>query len=430
MKHSMLRHAVLAASLAFFSFAAYGQNDPDAGIALDIDRVRQLAIRQQPMLDSLAASARSARESAVAARQLPDPQLFGGVRDLPIDGSDAGSFTRDSDTQLIAGLLQEFPRAEKRRLRSRQGELEADQLDASRSLTARTIERDASLAWLDAWQAEQESALVAESLREAEAQVAAVGIEVKVGKAPQSDLFAARVEVEMLRDRIAEKAQDGERARNALSRWIGEAAQRPLRPDLPEYPPLPPLDVVLARLRQQPQVGALDGLVTEARAATDLAKAAYLPDWRVELGYGNRARYSDMVMLQVGVDLPFFTRNRQDRELAAATARREAAEADADDGLRQLTAEARLDYQDLQRLEERIRRHDDAILPPAHARIEAALAAWRSSSGSLTQVLEARRAILDLHLSRLALQARAAQRRIRLDYLGAYQVPMQEHAHG
>ncbi|MGH8445776.1 MAG: TolC family protein, partial [Solimonas sp.] len=179
-----------------------------------------------------------------------------------------------------------------------------------------------------------------------------------------------------------------------------------------------------------PAIAALDGRIAEAQAGADLARAAYRPDWRVELGYGSRARYSDMVMLQVGMDLPLFTRNRQDRELAAATARREAAVADVDDGLRQLGAEARLDYQDLLRLEERIRHHDQWVLPPAQARIDAALAAWRSGSGSLAQVLEARRAILDLHLSRLALQAQATQRRIQLDYLGAFGVPAQEHAHG
>ncbi|MGH8444610.1 MAG: TolC family protein, partial [Solimonas sp.] len=247
MKDFHLRQALFAAGLAIFSLAAHGQDDADAGVALDLDQVRQLAIERQPMLDSLAASARSARESAVAARQLPDPQIFGGVRDLPIDGDDAGSFTRDSDTQVIAGLSQEFPGAGKRRLRGMQGEREAERLDASRSLAARSIARDAALAWLDVWQAEQEAVRVRESLRDAEAQVDAVGIAVKAGKAPQAELFAARVEAAMLRDRIIEKAQDSDRARNALSRWIGVAAQRPLCPDLPAYPALPSLDAVLAR---------------------------------------------------------------------------------------------------------------------------------------------------------------------------------------
>jgi outer membrane protein TolC len=422
------RRARCAVGIACFVVAALlgstasAQTDARDGPPLALDRVVELAADRQPMLRALDADALAARASAVADRQLPDPQLFGGVRGLPVDGDDAYSFTRDSDTQLIAGVMQEFPLASKRRLRGRRGEQEASRLEATRQLATRTIGRDAALAWLSVWMADRASELLAESLRDADAQAEAVAIAVKTDRAPQSALFAARVEVEMLRDRIAENDQTAARARNGLSRWIGDAARQPVAPELPAWP-LPPLSAVLANLSRHPRLAALDLRAAEAQTGADLAKADDRPDWRVELGYGNRSRYSDMVMLQVGVDLPIFTAQRQDRRYAAALAQRESAQASRDDALRELTAETRADYEDLQRLNQRIDAHDARILPPAHARVEAALAAWRSGSGTLAQVLDARRAVLDLHLSRLQLQEQAAVQVVRLRYLGAYDAP-------
>jgi cobalt-zinc-cadmium efflux system outer membrane protein len=70
---------------------------------------------------------------------LPDPQLITAIQDLPVNTDDAYSFRRDSDTQILAGVMQEFPRAGKRRLRAEQ------------RLMPRSVRRDASLAWLELW---------------------------------------------------------------------------------------------------------------------------------------------------------------------------------------------------------------------------------------------------------------------------------------
>ena len=55
----------------------------------------------------------------------------------------------------------------------------------------------------------------------------------------------------------------------------------------------------------------------------DEARAEKHPDWSVGATYGSRVRgLSDMVSVQVSVSLPLFTRNRQDRGIAARCDRR------------------------------------------------------------------------------------------------------------
>jgi outer membrane protein, heavy metal efflux system len=412
-----IRRRLIAVLLVFASPFAFAQ---DGGTALELGEAQTLAITRQPLLDGLSAQARAERESAIVSGQLPDPQLFGGIQDLPVTSGDAGSFTRDSDTQIQVGVMQEFPRAAKRQLRGALNEREADRLDAEHHLAERTIRRDAALAWLELWRYDQARMLTRASVREAEAQTQAVEIALKTGTATQAELLASRVEAGRLRDAVAGSEQSIEHARNVLSRWIGEAAFRPVCPDLPASPTLPPLALALERVRSHPRLGSLRVQIAAAETAAELAKAEYAPDWRVELGYADRPAFSEMVSLQVGVDLPVFTRNRQDRGLAAALAKQDSAEAAVQDALRQLESEARLNHHDSLRLAERLKNYDVELLPQAASRIEAAVAGWGAGRNGLRDVLDGRRAALDLQMARLELQHDAAKHVVQLHYLGAY----------
>jgi len=388
--------------------------------ALTIDQAARLAVENQPLLDGLAARSRAASDAAIAARQLPDPQLVAGIVDLPIDTADAGSMSRDSDTQMQLALMQEFPRADKRRLR---GEIESQRAlgyDAEHHLTERSIRRDASLAWLELWRNQQLLGLARATQREAGIQVQAVEIALKAGRAPQAELLSARVEAGRGLDAVAGAEQSINHARYLLSRWIGDAAFLPVAEELPQAPPLPPLEPMMARIKTHPHLAALRTEVAEAQRLAELARAAYAPDWRVEVGYAHRQAYSEEVTLKVGIDLPVFAHQRQDRGLAGALAQQQAAEYAVHDGLRQLEAEARLNHHDWLRLGERLQNYDDSLLPQSQNRIDAALTAWRSGSGPLTQLLDARRAALELQTMRLDLQTDAIKHYIQLRYLGAY----------
>jgi outer membrane protein, heavy metal efflux system len=394
---------------------------PVAAVPLTLAEATRLAVTRQPLLEGLAAQSRATRETAILAQQLPDPKLFGGVVGLPINGGDAYSLQRDGDTQLQIGVMQEFPRAEKRRLRGELAEREAERIEAEQSLTQRAIKRDAALAWLELWRYTQSLKLARASLREAETQAAAVEIALKTGSASQSELLTARVEVSRLQDEIAGKEQGIGHARNQLSRWIGVAAMRPVADSVPDAPFELTTNAALERVRSHPHLGELHAQIAASQTGIELAKADYAPDWRVELGYGYRPAYSEMLMLQVGIDLPFFTKNRQDRALASALAKEDVATAALEDGLRLHEAETRMNLEDRSRLKQRLKHYDEQLLPQAAQRVEAALLGWRAGRGTLAQVLEARRAVLDLALSRLDLQHDYAQHFVQLTYLGAYE---------
>ena len=188
---------IMASAAAMPSWA-----QDDNGVALEFDEAARLAVTAQPLLAGLDAQQRASRESAVSAAQLPDPQLKVGIVDLPVNTGDAYSFTRDSDTQILVGVMQEFPRARKRHLRGEIQEREAERLGEDRGLVLRGIRRDVSLAWLDLWRYEQELWLTRATLREVETQMQAAEIALRTGTATQAEFLAARQEVNRLQDAV------------------------------------------------------------------------------------------------------------------------------------------------------------------------------------------------------------------------------------
>ncbi len=390
--------------------------DPLApAIALGLDDAAALAIERQPQLEAFSAEAEAARARAIAAGQLPDPSLSIGISDLTLEGRDRFTLQRESDTQITAGVRQEFPRAAKRVLQRERAEHEAESFDAERAATERLIARAAGEAWLQVWKVEQAQQLTRASLVEAERQVQALTIAYAANRANQAEVLTARIETEGLRDKAAGFAQSSRHYRNQLARWIGEAAFNPVCPDLPAETK-PDAVALIAALQTHPHFLAEAKRVAVAETDVGLARQGFRPDWAVTLGYGHRPAFSDYANVQFEIDLPVFTARRQSQQLQSARAMRSAQQARLSDALREHSAEIRLNADDWGLLQARLKRYDDSLLPQSAARIEAALAAYGAGTATLKEVLDARSSALDIAMQKLDLQFDAAMHQVQLRY--------------
>ncbi|SEQ17655.1 Outer membrane protein TolC [Solimonas aquatica] len=402
------------ASLLTIVSTAYAD---DSALVLDLPAAQMLAITQQPMLEAQVAAIKAARDAAVAAAQLPDPKLTGGVSSWPIDGPDRYSLRRDDFTMINVGIEQEFPLASKRRLQGERGEHEAELAEQMLYGSRLAVERDAALAWIDVWRQERALELTRASLREAELQAKATEIAYTTSRATQTDVLSARITAGLLHDELAALEDESQLARSKLSRWIGAAAaQRPLSDDLPAWAPPPALPDAVARLRTHPHLNTEAKRLAIAEDEVALARQAYKPDWRAGLAYGYRPDFSDYVSVNVAIDLPVFTSNRQDRNLGAKLAEQTQAEQSREDMFRQEEADLRLNWLGWQRLQTRIEQFDREILPQSQQRINAALASWQVGQGTLAAVIDARRMALDNGMKRLELMTAAARYRVALQY--------------
>jgi len=383
---------------------------------LTMEEAARLAAVDQPLLTARQAKIQAEDQQAIAAAQLPDPQLSGGLNQLPIDTPEAFSTRRDNFTEFTIGLSQEFPRAEKRRLQGARKQLDADADRAALNNEQRMVRRDASLAWLDLYETEQGLKLTQRLADEAMLQVQSLDKEYSNGKASQADWFAAKTDAGLAADKAHDWLHHELRMREGLARWIGDDARRPIAESLSMPGTLTPLPGLIASADHHPVIGNLDKQIEASATEVALARQSYKPDYSVEVYYAYRRDFADFVGIQFKVGLPYFTKNRQDRGVEAALQQAHASEDRKRDLLRELHTQISQDYADRRHFQERVADFDATIIPDAQHRVDAARSAYQSGRGSFDSVLLARRSLLDVQLQRLALAVESARAQVRLDY--------------
>jgi outer membrane protein, heavy metal efflux system len=403
-------------------YASRARADADSlNQPLSMEEAARLSLINQPLLTGREAKIQAEDQQAIVAAQLPDPKLSGGLKELPIDTPEAFSVSRDNFTEFTIGLTQDFPRAEKRRLSGARKQLDADADRAELDNERRMVRRESSLAWLDLYEAEQALKTTQRLADEAALQVRALEKDYSSGKASQADWFAAKVDAGLVGDKAHDWLHHAQRSRAALARWIGDEARRPIEESFP-MPELPgTLASLIARSDEHPVIGNLNKQIEASATEVALARASYKPDYSVEVYYAYRREFSDFVGIQLSVALPFFTRDRQDRGLAAAVQQSRASEDRKSDLLRELHTQVSQDFLDRQHYEQRVAEFDASIIPDAQHRIEAARGAYLAGRGDFDAVLAARRGLLDVQLQRLALSVEVARSQVRLDYWSASQ---------
>jgi hypothetical protein len=140
------RRAAHAAWLAFLLGAALLPTQ--TALALTLDEALRLAQERSRQLPAQEAAAFASRQMAAAAGRRPDPTLKAGINNLPVDGPDRFSLTRDFMTMRSVGVMQELTRGSKLEARSARFEREAEMAEASRQLALATLQRDTATAWL------------------------------------------------------------------------------------------------------------------------------------------------------------------------------------------------------------------------------------------------------------------------------------------
>jgi outer membrane protein TolC len=385
---------------------------------LSLPEALQLAAARSQQLVAQDAATRASQDLAVSAGQLPDPVLKLGVNNLPINGPDQFSLTRDFMTMRSVGVMQEFTRSDKRKARIARFEREAEAAQAGRHLALANLQRDTAMAWLDRFYQERLRELLVSQRDEAKLQIDAADATYRGGRGSQVDLFAARSAVAQLEDRIAQAERQIETAKTQLARWVGAEAAKPLGAP-------PALDTVRMRaedletqLAHLPQIDVLMKQEAMAQAEADVAQASKQSDVSVELMYNQRGpAFSNMISLNVSVPLQWDQKNRQNREVAAKLAEVEKIRAEREESTRMHIAEALAMMQEWHSNRERLVRYDASLLPLTSERTRAAIAAYRGAAGPLTAVLEARRGEIDMRMERLRLEMETARLWAQINYL-------------
>lgn len=399
-------------------FAA-GATEPSVGEEpLSLDAAVEQALRAAPQVDAQTANVDAAEALSVSAGRLPDPEIVVGIDNLPVTGSDAYSTTQDFMTMRKVGVMQQFPRAEKRRLLHERAEAQASFANAELVQTRLTIAMEVAQAWIRRSTADTSLESLRALAPEFELHAAAARARVAAGRSSTADALAAEAAVAQLANRVLTTQGEARKAKLELARWIDADANRPLAP-LPSFDQLPtPAPTLLASVHEHASLLSFESRTEAARIDVELAKAERRPDWSAELAFAKRGpEFSDMVSLEFRIGLPLATKYRQNPVIAARGAELRRVEADRETELRMHTAELRQMLVEWELLGEQLDQYEKELIPLARERSHASLASYRAGRGDLRSALDAFAQEVDYVIERSELQNARGRAWVYLRYL-------------
>lgn len=417
-----LGRCLLVNSLLFAVFSAHaGPSLSGANLSgqrLTLAEAIELATRDQPLLHSFDNAAAASREAAVAEGQLPDPKLSFGVQDLPVTSNDALRFDRDDMTMATIGVTQQVVPQAKRDASSHILQAEAEQYQAEKQVTIRAIQRDVALAWLNAFEAQRKAELYARLSDDMTAERKVALASVSTGATPAAEVLRLDGELAMITDKLLVAQADEKKARAALARWLGADAARPLADALPELKPAALDGIDSAAIENHPLLASARQAENVAASSAERAKTERLQNWSWEVMYGKRrSDLSDMLTVQVAIDLPWDRANRQDRRTAEKLLLVEKARQQVEDQRRQLQAQLASAEADWHVAEAREAEHQQRLIPAAEARVELAQAGYASGKQPLAALWQARSNLLEVELQHWAIKTDRQRAAVELDYL-------------
>ncbi|MBN8888470.1 MAG: TolC family protein [Rudaea sp.] len=385
MRRAILRVAFAGASILFPTWLLAQPSGP-----LSLEEAVRIAEGQAPAIAARRAAADSATQAIGPAGELPDPELIAGIDNLPVNKGDAFSLTDDFMTMRKVGVMQSFPRREKREARTQRAQAAADREQALLTNERLAVREGVAKAWIARQAVERRLELLTSLRPRAQAQVGAAAAALSAGRASAADGIAAEATRVMLEDRIDQAQREVDEARAEFGRWLPEARDRTLgeAPNFDDLGRNP--DTLLAHIGEHRELLAFDAAEHAASSEVALARAEKKPDWSLEFDYAQRGpRYSNMISLELRVPLPLFASRRQDPLIASKQAALMQVQAERADAVRMHSAELTKTLAAWRSAVSRAQRYEKELLPLGDARADAALAAYRGGRGDAQAALSA-----------------------------------------
>ncbi|MEX2282272.1 MAG: TolC family protein [Gemmatimonadota bacterium] len=406
---------VVSAALVFaLQTPVVGQGRVQGG---ELDSLIAVAVAHHPTLEAAQARVRAARARVQPSGSLPDPRAGIGVMNLPVNASGYDDMTMNT---LIVGQMVPYPG--RLRLQRELASAEVMAEEAARFGLKGDIERDVRFSYYDIVYAGHALRVLAHSQQVTIGLTQNAESRYATGAIPQRDILRLQAEAGRIAEEAAMVSEERRAAIARLSALLGGAAAVHLTGDIPETikaaavagdpgrirfvsadlgarvadSPLRSVPLLQqAALSANPELRLDDARIAAQLIRVRLAEQAHLPDFDVELQYGQRPSRSDMVSLMVSVPLPVRRASRQEQELAAARADLAALLSERAARVLELHADIAEVYSELEALRAQLALYVRSIIPQGRAAFESAASGYATGRAEFATLLESRSAIFE-----------------------------------
>ncbi|NLS13839.1 TolC family protein [Vibrio sp. SM6] len=371
-----------------------------------LNQLIESALSSDTARSQYAAQSQAMRESGVASATLMDPKLKVGFGGLPVDSF---KFDEDPMTNISVGLMQQFERGATLELNQRKANQQADGVAYQVQVREREVANNITQLWLELGYLQYAESVIKENRRLMLEMEQYAQTNYSIGKSEAQDLLNTQLQVDKLDENLQSNRQMQNRVVAQLSEWLGSEwlNRRSVDSNQAGYQlDWSRLNTLLeqqtnntqyyALLNQQPMAQIADANISANRTQVEVAEQSYTPQFGFEVMYAYRQadnmmgrRAPDLLSAYLTMDIPLFTDNRQDKNVAAAQYQVGAAQYQKDTLLAQMNAQVNALMSDRVNLTERIERYQERLLPQSKARIEAVERGYQNNTAQFGDVITA-----------------------------------------
>ncbi len=229
-----------------------------------------------------------------------------------------GDFRASTDLDAFVSVSQRVELSGKRRFRTEAAQAETGIARAERDLLRWHIANQVTTSWWAALRAQEEAALIEESLQAVEDLVRYHEVRWREGEGAEMDLIKVRVELEKERRRLVESEIIERSAKRAVSAEIGTpmpSTVRLVRPtaDVDDDPQV----TVASAISQRPDLRLVQARAVRDEARSEVERSSAAPDLTPYIGYKRTNGFNTLIG---GVAIPLNFRDRNKGAIAQAVA--------------------------------------------------------------------------------------------------------------
>jgi outer membrane protein TolC len=293
---------------------------------LTLKQAEQIALAQSPEVKAFHAKASALGQAAIAADQFSDPKLAIGTLNMPVNSF---NFSQSNMTQIQIALQQQFPKGRSLHYSSEVKKKLSLSEKNNEQLMQLHVLQGVRNSWLQLYLWQQNKRIISDQKRVFKHLLSVTKSMLENNKAQQMDVVRAQLEVSELDNRLIEVTQKIDEARSALARWVtAPIALKAKAFRIPRWSSPPSILTLNKQLANHPVIKKDSALMLAGKDGIKLAKQQYIPGFLLGVAYGirqgehtNGDTRSDFLTARLSFNLPFFTRNRQDRTLNASKQR-------------------------------------------------------------------------------------------------------------
>lgn len=330
---------------------------------------------------------------------LPNPELTFGLTNI---GS-RYSVGNDPMSMLEVGISQPLPYPKKLHLL---GQAAAEEAKAAAEAYRKTLFRVISrlkLAYFDYWLEEETRGVLFEMLGLFRTLRGDALVRYEVGEAIQQDVLLVDIEIDKIKERMELLKPEKDRLQAEINALLNRSPSEPL--GRPESFEKAELDFSLNDLFQKakensPAVLEMQRLTYRDRTRLSLARKAYIPDFRLSAGYGDREGLSPQWSVGLGIELPLYFWRKEAYGVKEASANFVASKQAQQDALQTTLSQIRAAYTKAHAAQHLATLYSEHILPKVRAALESSLASYSVGRIDFLGVMTNATSLLEYEIAR------------------------------